>query len=39
MSRKANRYDNALAESFMKALKYEDLLAFDYDTLFTEAVV
>jgi len=33
MSRKANPYDNALAESFMKTLKHEEVLAFDYDTL------
>jgi putative transposase len=33
MSRKANPYDNALAESFMKTLKHEEVLAFDYDTI------
>jgi putative transposase len=31
MSRKANPYDNALAESFMKTLKHEEV--FDYDTI------
>ena len=31
MSRKANPYDNALAESFMKTLKHEEVLAFGYD--------
>jgi putative transposase len=33
MSRKANPYDNAMAESFMKTLKHEEVLAFDYDTI------
>jgi putative transposase len=33
MSRKANPYDNALAESFMKTLKHEEVLAFNYDTI------
>ena len=33
MSRKANPYDNAMAESFMKTLKHEEVLAFDYNTL------
>ena len=33
MSRKANPYDNAMAESFMKTLKHEEVLAYDYDTL------
>jgi putative transposase len=33
MSRKANPYDNALAESVMKTLKHEEVLAFDYDTI------
>jgi putative transposase len=33
MSRKANPYDNALAESFMKTLKHEEVLAFSYDTI------
>jgi putative transposase len=33
MSRKANPYDNALAESFMKTLKHEEVLAFDYDAI------
>jgi len=33
MSRKANPYDNALAESFMKTLKHEEVLAFGYDTI------
>ena len=33
MSRKANPYDNALAESFMQTFKHEEVLAFDYDTI------
>ena len=33
MSRKGNPYDNAQAESFMKTLKHEEVLLFDYDTL------
>jgi putative transposase len=33
MSRKGNPYDNALAESFMKTLKHEEVLAFNYDTI------
>ena len=33
MSRRANPYDNALAESFMKTLKHEEVLAFGYDTI------
>ncbi len=33
MSRKANPYDNAKAESFMKTLKHEEVLAYDYDTM------
>ena len=33
MSRKANPYDNAMAESFMKTLKHEEVLAFEYDTI------
>lgn len=33
MSRRANPYDNALAESFMKTLKHEEVLAFDYETI------
>jgi putative transposase len=33
MSRKGNPYDNALAESFMKTLKHEEVLVNDYDTL------
>ncbi len=32
MSRKANPYDNAQAESFMKTLKHEEVLIHDYDT-------
>lgn len=33
MSRKGNPYDNAQAESFMKTLKYEEVLVNDYATL------
>jgi putative transposase len=33
MSRKANPYDNAMAESFIKTLKHEEVLACDYNTL------
>jgi putative transposase len=33
MSRKANPYDNAKAESFMKTLKYEELYMRDYETM------
>jgi putative transposase len=33
MSRKANPYDNAMAESFMKTLKHEEVLAFEYETI------
>jgi putative transposase len=33
MSRKANPYDNALAESFMKTLKHEEVFAFGYHTI------
>ena len=36
MSRKANPYDNAMAESFMKALKYEEVYLFEYED-FAEA--
>lgn len=32
MSRKANPYDNAKAESFIKTLKYEEIYLNDYDT-------
>ena len=32
MSRKGNPYDNAQAESFMKTLKYEEVLVQDYAT-------
>jgi putative transposase len=32
MSRKANPYDNAKAESFMKTLKYEEIYLRDYET-------
>lgn len=32
MSRRANPYDNAKAESFMKTLKYEEIHAKDYET-------
>ena len=31
MSRKANPYDNAMAESFMKTLKYEEVYLFEYE--------
>lgn len=37
MSRKGNPYDNAFAESFMKTLKYEEVLLNEYET-FKEAV-
>lgn len=33
ISRKANPYDNAQAESFMKTLKYEEVHLFDYKNL------
>ncbi len=33
MSRRANPYDNAQAESFMKTLKYEEVHINDYETL------
>lgn len=33
MSRKGNPYDNAFAESFMKTLKYEEVLLNDYETM------
>ena len=33
MSRRANPYDNAQAESFMKTLKYEEVYINDYETL------
>jgi putative transposase len=33
MSRKANPYDNAIAESFMKTLKYEQVYREDYQDL------
>ena len=33
MSRKANPYDNAIAESFMKTLKYEEVYRDDYQDL------
>ena len=36
MSRKGNPYDNAKAESFMKTLKYEEVLLNEYET-FEEA--
>lgn len=32
MSRKGNPYDNAFAETFMKTLKYEEILLNDYET-------
>jgi len=37
MSRKGNPYDNAFAESFMKTLKYEEVLLNDYET-FTDVL-
>lgn len=33
MSRKGNPYNNAQAESFMKTLKYEEVLVNEYETL------
>ncbi len=33
MARKGNPYDNALAESFIKTLKYEEVSLWDYRTL------
>lgn len=33
MSRKGNPYDNAMAESFMKTLKQEEVYLWDYETL------
>jgi transposase InsO family protein len=33
MSRKGNPYDNAVAESFMKTLKHEEILVNEYDTM------
>jgi transposase InsO family protein len=33
MSRKGNPYDNAMAESFMKTLKHEEVYLWDYETL------
>ena len=33
MSRKGNPYDNAIMESFMKTLKYEEVYLWDYETL------
>jgi len=33
MSRKGNPYDNAIAESFMKTLKYEEVYRDDYEDL------
>jgi putative transposase len=33
MSRRANPYDNAQAESFMKTLKHEEVLAYNYETM------
>jgi putative transposase len=32
MSRKGNPYDNAFAETFMKTLKYEEVLLWNYET-------
>jgi putative transposase len=33
MSRAGNPYDNAIAESFMKTLKYEEIYVHDYSTM------
>ena len=33
MARKGNPYDNAVAESFMKTLKYEEVYLWDYQSL------
>jgi len=33
MSRKANPYDNAMMESFMKTLKYEEVYLWEYETM------
>jgi len=33
MSRKGNPYDNAIAERFMRTIKYEEVLMNDYETL------
>ncbi len=33
MSRHGNPYDNAKAESFMKTLKYEEVLINEYETI------
>jgi len=33
MSRTGNPYDNAMAESFIKTLKYEEVSINDYETL------
>ncbi len=33
MSRRANPYDNAQCERFMRTLKYEEVYLSDYDTL------
>lgn len=33
MSRKANPYDNAQAESFMKTIKHEEVLMHGYETM------
>jgi transposase InsO family protein len=33
MSRRGNPYDNAKAESFIKALKDEEVSLYDYETL------
>jgi transposase InsO family protein len=33
MSRRANPYDNAFAESFIKTLKYEEVYLCQYETL------
>lgn len=33
MSRKGNPYDNAMAESFLKTLKHEEVYAYDYETM------
>lgn len=33
MSRRGNVFDNAMAESFMKTLKYEEVVLNDYETI------
>lgn len=33
MARKGNPYDNAVAENFMKTLRYEEVYLWDYRTV------